>query len=154
MRTIQRIVADAPDDDSGPWSILDAEDDDATLVLPVLWELHNRHGVKAITRGAARCIVQVRRAVPDCPPDFVWRYAMQYHVLRQRRETDFSDLDLQLAGGWWRDKSALESWRDLQARVDAAANDPRTDEERYQEALETAIRGGQRREDEDDGAQG
>ena len=33
---------------------------------------------------------------------------MQYHVKRQRRETDFSDLDLQLARGWWREQSKLD----------------------------------------------
>lgn len=105
LRTLQDIVADCrPPDDSGLWSLADADGDEAALVPPMLASLakqtlgHFRH----LTREEARLIARILRAAPDLPLGLpLWVLALVY---RQRRNRGIPtvDLDTFLAFAPWR----------------------------------------------------
>ena len=95
FKTVQRIVREWRERDQGsrgPWSVRDAEDDEAHLVLPVwgamLQELARvfpdpgrpdfMDSLRRLTISQARWIARVRRVVPDLPAAQVADVAMAY----------------------------------------------------------------------------
>jgi hypothetical protein len=108
-RTIQRIVKAArTHDSSGPWSLGDAKDGEAQIVLPVLRAYLNLTALREvreerdhfITRAEARWIVRVSRAAPELHPFDVYRLARAYLARESRAEPTY-DLDALLAFTPW-----------------------------------------------------
>ncbi len=106
-RTIRdRINRLRPPDTSGPWSMADADPEDAALVLPVLAEAiewsggHSRRFSKAV----ARWIVKVRVAAPDLPVSWALNVAEAYRAAEERSDgEELESLDQMLAFAPWRD---------------------------------------------------
>jgi hypothetical protein len=110
-RTLQRIVqAVRVKDRSGPWSLGDAVDDEADLVLPVLRAYLNLTSLRTvqgkrdlfITKAEARWIVKVARAAPDLHVFDKYRLAVAY-LARETRGQATYDLDALLAFQPWDD---------------------------------------------------
>ena len=106
LRTVQRIHRKAmPPDTSGPWSLADADPDDAALVLPVLAAAIERSGGRwqRFTQDLAGWIVKVRVAAPDMPPLWAFSVAQAYQAGQKHKEA-VDGLDQMLAFAPWRDK--------------------------------------------------
>lgn len=108
-RTIQRLVqAVRVHDRSGPWSLGDAEGDEAPLILPVLRAYLQLSSLQArkssrshfITKAEARWIVRIRRTAPDLHPFDVYLLARAY-LGRETRNQVTHDLDALLAYQPW-----------------------------------------------------
>ena len=61
---------------SQPWTFESAEPDDIAIIAPV-WAGVLEHGAR-LTKGQAACIVRVRSAAPDLPPEDAWAIATIY----------------------------------------------------------------------------
>jgi len=108
-RTIQRIVHEAKVlDRSGPWSLADAEGDDATVILPVYRAYLNITAMSEprmakpwfLTKAQARWIVKVARATSDLGPINIYRLARAY-LGREVRQQPMYDLDALIAFTPW-----------------------------------------------------
>ncbi len=113
-RTIQRRVNElALRDSSGPWSLADAKDDEAALVLPVLAAVIE--GTEAqrvyVTQAEAERIVRIRRAVPDLLPTLDLMLLARVYLLREQQGMSTTDLDAFLAFAPWRSEDARERYR-------------------------------------------
>jgi len=105
LRTIQRLVAKlTPTDPSSPWSLADAEGDDAELILPVLASvIEKTEGERQhLTRAEADWIERIRRAAPDLPPTVELFWLARDYILRTEREESTADIDAFLAFAPWR----------------------------------------------------
>lgn len=112
-RTIQRRVSElASRDSSGPWSLADAKDNEAALVLPVLAALID--GTEAqrvyVTQAEAERIVRIRRAVPDLLPTLDLMLLARVYMLREQQGMSTTDLDSFLAFAPWRSEDARERY--------------------------------------------
>jgi hypothetical protein len=117
LRTIQTIVKEnRPGDESGPWSIADAEADEGLLVLPVVAAaaIKTAGERRGVTRAEARCIQTIRRVAPDLDLWAVYRLARLY-LLREARREATDDLDLYLAFAPWSSPEAAKLYKDLWA---------------------------------------
>ena len=97
VRTVQNIVRPLrPPDDSGRWSVADAEPGEIPLILPVLGHVLMLTGGRRghVTRREARLILRVRAALPRANPSFVWSAVRDY---ARRKADDTADLDAWLA---------------------------------------------------------
>ena len=103
LRTVQRLVAKlTPPKPSDPWSLADAEGDEAGLILPVLASVieETRGQSQYLTQAEADWIVRIRRAAPDLDPVIVYALAGSYPVWAERGGTN--PLDALLAFAPWR----------------------------------------------------
>ncbi len=110
LRTIQEVMRQhSPPDPSGPWSVADALDDDAALVLPVLAAIAERTSGRrsSFTRREAELIAKIRRAAPDLDLIAAFAYAREY-MLCKERGVSTDDLDIGLAFSPWKDASAVK----------------------------------------------
>ncbi len=107
LRAIQRFVKKlAPPDPSGEWSFVDAEPEDARLVLDVLAEITARtNGQARITCATAEWIIKIRKAAPSISPLEAYQFAKEYRA-REDRRIDTRDLDLMLAFAPWESDDA------------------------------------------------
>lgn len=80
LRTIRRIMEELPTDETGTWSVADADPDEVALVLPVLAHVAQATagGVWSLTRREASLIHRIRRAAPSLPEAGVWRLTQCY----------------------------------------------------------------------------
>jgi len=116
LRTIQRMVKEiAPPDLSGEWSLVDAEPEDARLILDTFAEAAaHTAGRSFISKGTADWVVRVRRAAPTLPPYDAFVVAREY-----RRATDTRDskhiraLDALLAFKPWESVEAADRYEAL-----------------------------------------
>lgn len=111
----QRFARYRPRNDSGDWSMRDADPDDAALVLDTLAAVHmdtfdpDEPGrqVRRFTQAEGDWIVRVRRARPDLVPAFgtgpwqvravqVWQFARRY-LWHDENGVPTTALDLELA---------------------------------------------------------
>lgn len=128
-RVLQKIVkaarqADDATDQSGLWSLLVADTDDATLVLPVLAEVTRRMGQEVdLTISMAGWIARVRRAAPDIPLWEAWTTAALYRLLESRADVEAArERDRWLSLGLWNPEAAKEAIeKGWVRRIDAAA---------------------------------
>lgn len=116
-RTIQRTVqAVRVEDRSGPWSLADATDDEAQLILPILRAYLNLTSLRPvrssrdlfITKAEARWIVKVQRAAPGLHVVNVYRLVRAY-LAREVRRLPTYDLDALLAFEPWDDEPRTRS---------------------------------------------
>ncbi|MBA3450537.1 MAG: hypothetical protein H0T18_04930 [Chloroflexia bacterium] len=100
-KTIERMVQRyKPLDLSGPWSFVDAEPEEARLVLDVLLDTFDWTGGRVwLTRDLARWIVRVRTASPDIPAPWAYAFGLAYRLLNEQE--DGRHLDLALAATPW-----------------------------------------------------
>jgi hypothetical protein len=106
---VQRLLVD---DDTGPWSLPVATEDEARNVMPVLASIASRGEgqVPQLTRRQAELVSRVRAAAPDLDPWLAYRLALAYW---RRGEEESEDLDLLLAFRPWRLPTAyrrFEKW--------------------------------------------
>lgn len=102
-RTIQNIVAEhTPKDETEWWLLKDAEDDQATLVLPVLATIIEKtEGRRTyVTQDEAKWIVRIRTATPDLDLWTVYTLALAYMLGPEGGTKD--NLDAFLAFAPWR----------------------------------------------------
>jgi len=108
-RTVQRIVQAARyNDQSGAWSLGDAEGDEASLILPVLRAYLNLTAMRTaveprdhyITKAEARWITRIRRVAPDLHVFDVYRLARAY-LARVSRNLPTYDLDALMSFEPW-----------------------------------------------------
>jgi hypothetical protein len=120
-RTIQRLVAASrPTDASKPWTLAEAEGDDARYVLETLaCVIESTAGqIGTVSEAEADWIVKLARAAPGLPPLARWRIGRLYLARgSQGQPTDALDALLAFSpwsddgDGWNRYKRALEeSW--------------------------------------------
>lgn len=113
LRTLQDIVSDyRPPDDSGLWSLADADGDEAALVPPMLAVLANLGPFRHFSREEARLVARIRRAAPDLPlgvPLFILALA---YKLRRSRGMPTVDLDTFLGFAPWRGGVQRERYRE------------------------------------------
>jgi hypothetical protein len=105
LRTVQRVVRDLQSigDDSAPWSLLEAEADEAELVLPALAGLLDRalgEGKTTLTQVEAAAVIHVRRAAPTLHPYPAYVVAMEY-LFRASQGAPTTDLDFYLGSRPW-----------------------------------------------------
>lgn len=108
LRTVQRIVKEAPKDQSAPWSLADSDGEDARLILET-WQAAITTGMRRIniTNAQAEWVLKIRKAAPGLSPYYVWLLAGDYRARAQRGEnTEALDLFL-----------AFRPWRDLDSRA-------------------------------------
>lgn len=121
LRTVQRIVSDiTAEDRSGPWSLRQAEGDDARLILDVLAVFLERTTRQRVylTKTEADYVLKIRKAVPDEDLWAVFRLARLY-VLREVKGEDTHDLDGYLAfrAGVRSDETRMETYRRVHQRL-------------------------------------
>lgn len=107
-RTLQRMVRDLrPTDDSGPWSLAEADADQARLILDVLsYAIGSMSGARAWpSADLARWIAHVKAAAPGVPASWAYGLAWAYQT-RQAEDTRL--LDMALALRPWASESDLE----------------------------------------------
>jgi len=114
-RTIHNIVAEStPKDSSGPWSLADAQGDEAELVMPVLQELveHTEGRVCQLTRDEAKWIAAVHRVVREGPSLWnIYLLAREYQLLSGRGEST-AGADAYLAFAPWSSAEAALRYAD------------------------------------------
>lgn len=107
-RTVQRIAAEVNlPDGSGTWHPIQADPEEAALVLPVLARVIevSKGKIREFTNDQARYIARVRLMVPDLPLYAAFQAAESYQHLLSRGTTT-NDLDAFLAFAPWRDDQA------------------------------------------------
>lgn len=106
LRTVQNIVADLkPRDPSGPWSLADADTDEAALVMPVWREVvdYTQGKISHLTTAEAKWIVRIRRVAPELYPNGlsfwnIYLLAREYVLLiEQKKPTTGPDVYLAYA---------------------------------------------------------
>lgn len=105
IKTVRRIARSPVRDDSGPWTLAEADGEEAALVLPVLAAVMQRTEgrVTGFTTKQAEWVQKVRQAAPDLPPWHVWQAAMSYfHAVGKGREVGVLSLNALLAFAPWR----------------------------------------------------
>lgn len=94
LRTVQNIVADLrPPKASDPWSLADADTDEAALVMPVWREVveYTQGEVSHLTKAEAEWIVKIRRVAPEPYPKglsfwHIYLLAREYVLLTDRKK--------------------------------------------------------------------
>lgn len=115
LRTLQDIVADyRPPDDSGLWSLADADGDEAALVPPLLAVLARQPlgRLRHPTREQARLIARIRRAAPDLPLGLSLLVLAIVYRDRRNQGMPTVDLDTFLAFAPWRGGVERERYRE------------------------------------------
>ncbi len=103
QRTIHNIVREhTPKDETERWLLMDAEGDEATLVLPVLATIIEKMEGRrsSVTQAEAQWIVRIRRATPDLDLWTVYTLALAYMMGPEEGTKDH--LDAFLAFAPWR----------------------------------------------------
>lgn len=98
LRTVQEIAAAFADPDPGdPWQVAEASADEAALILPILAQRFLESGERTISRGDAKWVVQIRRALPELNASAVSMHARAFHISeRLGGESERPILDRQL----------------------------------------------------------
>jgi hypothetical protein len=111
VRAVQMRVKNlAPPDPSGPWSFLDADDDEPPLIFDVLLHMHRlSHGRMWLSKQIAGIVARLRRADPHIPPHWAYVMATMYQQT-QARDGDVASLDLVTALAPWRRMGPVSSW--------------------------------------------
>jgi hypothetical protein len=101
-KTVQRRIKELlPRIDSGAWSVLDADPEEARRVGPVLWWLFvQSRGKMWLSRSLARSVAKVR-AVDDMPADWSYALGLAHEGAVVRGEADTRCLDLWLVSQPW-----------------------------------------------------
>jgi hypothetical protein len=87
-----------PKDPTGPWSLADADPDDARRVLDVLlFVFLYTEGRVWLSEGLADHVVRLRIASPTMPPDWAYYLARRYQSVASNEESRFLDLVVGLA---------------------------------------------------------
>lgn len=83
-----------PDDRSGPWTLEDAEANDAREILDVLGAaaVASSDYRRSLTKDEARLALNIRRAAPSLPPFAVWSLVRLF-LLRQSRPQPQNNVD-------------------------------------------------------------
>lgn len=107
-RTTRDIVgevrADAPEDSSGPWSLIKATPAEAAVVPTVIAAVVKATGGRIwhLTLAEAACIVRILSAAPDLDP-YASYVAARLYVARTAAGADTADLDFFLGAAPWRE---------------------------------------------------
>lgn len=118
-RTVQRVVARYGARDTGePWSIAEADPDDAALVLPVLAEAVCRSGGhwSRFSQGLADWVVRVRRAAPDIPPAWALEVAVSCFS-HERHAEPLDGLTHMLAFAPWQGQEQRDRYIETMGKV-------------------------------------
>jgi len=112
QRTIQRIAKEVrPPDESGVWSVLDADPEQAARVIDVVrWMIIQTEGRTRLTRHDVTWIARVRTVAPEVPPAWALYLAMGYRILSERPNPDSRALDLALGGAPWASAEQGQMW--------------------------------------------
>jgi hypothetical protein len=111
LRTIQRMVREfAPiRDESGPWSLSDADPEEARLVVDVLFQvLEANNGREWLTKDIAASIVRIRTASPSIPPTFAYR--LSRFARSASAQSDSRALDITLGARPWESSEREKRW--------------------------------------------
>lgn len=97
LRTVQRVASELrPPDTSDTWRLVEADPDEARLVLPVLGALIEAGSMTSITQETARWIARIQRAAPGLAPLDVARFALRY-LSAEMGERPTGEIDRALA---------------------------------------------------------
>jgi hypothetical protein len=128
LRTVQRVVRELQlDTDSAPWSLLDADFDEAELVPPVLAAiiLVTSADVSTITRAEAAAVARVRRAAPTLDLYASFLVARLYLVAQEHANDRLKlELDLYLGLQPWRSQELLDAYERTGATLGFSERSP------------------------------
>lgn len=114
IRSVQDIVRElSVTDASGAWTLSDATEDEASLVLPVLRALLiDGTGPARVSKDEAKWVVRVQRAKSGLPAMGIYLLARMY-LIRDRNHETVDDLDKLLALQPWAASDRLKATEKL-----------------------------------------
>ena len=123
VRTVQNIVREyTPRQPSDPWSLTDAQGDEAELVMPILQEVieYTEGRVCQLTSAEAEWIAAIRRIEREPYPNGlsfwdIYLLAREYVLLKERGEPT-TGVDAYLAFAPWRSLEAAFRYREALAK--------------------------------------
>ena len=116
LREMQQMT---PPDESGPWSVIDADPEDARRVLDVAAYVADvTDGRLWLTRELAGWVSRIRQASPDVPPAWAYALARAYRTLSKQppEQQDARPLDIVLAAEPWQSEERASWYRELVQR--------------------------------------